>query len=54
MYLAKINEIIDYIFTGGWKMPNLITGIGSHASTHLCAFFIFAFKLWDLDAPHRP
>ncbi len=31
VYLAKINEIMDNIFTGGWEMPNLMTGIGSHA-----------------------
>ncbi len=32
MYLTKINEIVDYIFTGGLEMPNLMTGIISHAS----------------------
>ncbi len=39
VYLEKINEIVD-----GLKMPNVIVGIGSHASTHQCAFYIYAFK----------
>ncbi len=38
VYLAKINEILDYIFTGGLEMPNLMTGISSHASTHPYAY----------------
>ncbi len=38
VYLAKINEILNYILTGGLEMPNLMTDIGSHASTHLCAY----------------
>ncbi len=42
VYLAKINEILDYIFTSGLEMPNLMTGIGSHASTHPCAYYISA------------
>ncbi len=37
-YFAKINEIVDYIFTGGLELPNLMMGIGSHTSTHLCAY----------------
>ncbi len=53
VYLAKINEILDYIFTGGLKMPNLMTGIASHASTHQCASYISAFNSWDPDAPLR-
>ncbi len=53
VYLAKINEIVDYIFTGGLEMPNLMTGIGSHASTHPCTDYISASKSWDPYAPPR-
>ncbi len=53
VYLAKSNEMLDNIFTGGLEMPNLMTGIGSHASTHLCAYCISASKSWDPDAPLR-
>ncbi len=53
VYLAKIYEIVDYIFTGGLEMLNLMTGIGSHASTHPCTYFISASKSWDPDAPLR-
>ncbi len=53
VYLAKINEILDYIFTGDLEMPNRMTGIGSHASTHLCAYYISASKSWDTGAPLR-
>ncbi len=42
VYLAKITGILDHIFTGGLKMPNLMTGVGSHASTHPCAYYISA------------
>ncbi len=42
--LEKINEIVDHIFTGGLKMPNLMMGIGSYASTPPCVYFISAFK----------
>ncbi len=34
-------------------MPNLMTGISSHASTHPYAYYISASKLWDPDAPLR-
>ncbi len=53
VYLAKINAIVDYIFTGGLEIPNLMTGIGSHASVHPCAYYISASKSWDPDAPPR-
>ncbi len=53
VYLAKINEILDYIFTGGLEMPNLMTGISSHASTQPYAYYMYASKSWDLDAPLR-
>ncbi len=53
MYLAKINKILDYIFTGGLEMPNLMTGISSHASSHPYAYYIFASKSWDPEAPLR-
>ncbi len=52
-YLAKINAIVVYIFTGGLEMPSLMTGIDSHASTHPCAYYISASKSWDPDAPLR-
>ncbi len=51
--LAKINEILDYIFTGGLEVPILMTGISSHASTHPYAYYISASKSWDPDAPLR-
>ncbi len=51
VYLAKINAILDYICSGGLGMPYSITGIGSHASTHFCAYYIPASKSWDPDAP---
>ncbi len=54
VYLAKINEILGYIFTGGLEIPNLMTGISSHASTYLCAYYISVSKSWDPDAPLRP
>ncbi len=53
VYLAKINEIVGYIFTGDLEMPNLMTGIRSHASTHPYASYISASKSWDPDAPLR-
>ncbi len=53
VYLAKINEILDYIFTGGLEMPNLMTGIISNASTHPYAYYISASKSWDPEAPLR-
>ncbi len=34
-------------------MPNLMTGISSHASTHPYAYYISASKSWDPDAPLR-
>ncbi len=37
VYLEKINEMVNYIFTGGLKTPKLMTGIGSHAITRSCA-----------------
>ncbi len=51
--LAKINEILDYIFAGGLERPDLMTGISSHTSTHPYAYYIFASKSWDPDAPLR-
>ncbi len=51
--LAKINEILDYIFTGGLERPDLMTGISSHAITHPYAYYISASKSWDPDAPLR-
>ncbi len=51
VYLGKINESLDYIFTGGMEMPNLMTGISSHASTHPYAYYISASKSWEPDAP---
>ncbi len=53
VYLAKINEIVDYIFTGGLEMPNLMTDISSHASTQPYAYYISASQPWDSDAPLR-
>ncbi len=53
VYLAKINEILDYMFTGGLDIPYLMTGISSHASTHPYAYCISASKSWDPDAPLR-
>ncbi len=50
MYFEKFTELVDYIFTGGLKKPNLMRGIGSSASTHPCAYYIFALKSWDPDA----
>ncbi len=44
VYLANINEVLDYIFTDGLEIPNLLTGIGSYASTHPYAFYISASK----------
>ncbi len=49
VYLAKINEILDYIL----EMRNLLKGISSHASTQLYANFISVSKSWDPDATHR-
>ncbi len=40
--LAKIHNILDYIFTDGLEMPNLMTDISSHASTHPYAYYISA------------
>ncbi len=51
VYLAKIDEILNFIFTGGLEMPNLMTGIGSHAITHPCAYYLSAVQSWDPDAP---
>ncbi len=34
-------------------MPNLMTGIRSHASTHPYAYYISASKSWDPDASLR-
>ncbi len=45
---------MDYIFTGGLKMPKLMTDICSHTSTHTCAYYIPAFKSWDPGTPLRP
>ncbi len=53
VYLAKINDIVDHIFTGGLEMPNLMTCVGSHASTYPCAYYISAFKSWYPDSPLR-
>ncbi len=53
VYLEKINDIVGYIFSDGLEMPNLMTGIGSHASTHPCTYYISASKSWDPDAPLR-
>ncbi len=53
MYLAKINEMLDCIFTGDLEMPNLMTGIDSPARTRLCAYYTSAYKSWDPDAPLR-
>ncbi len=54
VYLAKTNELWDYIFTGGLEMPNnLMTGISSHASAHPYAYYISVSKSWDPDAPLR-
>ncbi len=53
MYLAKINEILDYIVTGGLEMPNLMSDISSHANAHPYAYYISASKSWDCDAPLR-
>ncbi len=47
MHLAKINEILDYIFTGGLEMPTPMTGISSHESTHQYAYYISPSKSWD-------
>ncbi len=40
VYLAKINEIVDFIF----KISYFMAGFGSHASTHSHAYYISAFK----------
>ncbi len=53
VYLAKINGIFDYIFTGGLEMLNPMTGIGSQASAHPYVYYISASKSWDPDAPLR-
>ncbi len=53
VYLAKINEFLDFIFTGGLVMPYLMTGISFHASTHPYAYYISAPKSWDPKAPLR-
>ncbi len=53
MYLAKIHEILDYLFTGGLETPNRMTGISSHVSAHPYAYVISASKSWDHDAPPR-
>ncbi len=53
VYLAKINEILDYIFTGGLEMSDRMTGISSHASAHPYAYNISTSKSWDPDAPLR-
>ncbi len=42
------------IFSGDLKIPTLMTGIGSHANTQPCAYYISALKSWDPDAPLRP
>ncbi len=34
-------------------MLNIMTGVGSHAGTHPCAYCISASKPWDSDAPRR-
>ncbi len=44
VYLAKINEILDYISIGGLELPNLMTGITSRASAHSYAYYISASK----------
>ncbi len=51
--IAKIIEIVDNVFTGSLKIPNLLTGIGSHTSNHPRAYYISASKSWDPDAPLR-
>ncbi len=51
---ASSKTTVDYTFTGGLKVPELMTGIGSRASSHQCVFFISAFKSWDPEAPLRP
>ncbi len=53
IYSAKIKEIVGTIFTGGLEMPNLMTGIGSHACTHPRAYYISTSKSWHPDAPLR-
>ncbi len=53
VYLAKINDIVDYIYTGGLEMPNLMTDISSHASHYRFAYYISASKSWDPNAPLR-
>ncbi len=45
VYLEKLNEIVDYRFTGGFRMPELMTSIG--------ACFISAFRSSYPDAPLR-
>ncbi len=35
------------------EMSNIMTGIDSLASTHLCGYYISASKSWDPDAPLR-
>ncbi len=53
VFLAKINASMDHIFTVGLGMPNLMTGISSHTSTHPCADYISASKSREKDAPIR-
>ncbi len=53
VYLAKINEIVGYIFTGSLEMPYPMTGVDSHASTHTYTYYISASKSWDPGAPLR-
>ncbi len=52
-YLAKINEILYFISIGVLEMPNLMTGISFHTSTHPYAYYISASKSWDSDDPLR-
>ncbi len=47
----QITEIVHYTCTGDLKIADLMTGIGSNASTHPCANCISSCKSWDLDAP---
>ncbi len=51
--LTKIKEIVDCTFTGDLKMLDLVTRIGTHASTLPCAYCITASKPWDSDSPLR-
>ncbi len=52
--LTMIKEIVDYTFAGDLKMLDLVTGIGTHASTLPCAYCITASKPWDSDSPLKP